>query len=215
MANFTERKTVLLKGGQGERGEAAESDTTLPEDGIIMFDGDTAPTGYEITDAPSPQEPNYNWYYNEAKTLVVREKISDGSFRWYFNNFDTTNAGRTGNTEYYVPPALRRFVLFDYGNETPPVKIDGTWYYYNITRGTNKASGGGATIGFEIRDGYTTPYIIAYHVEYIYKGPNNKAIIESTDFDGSAQYIPGGANSIIVRTSNHAWEEPTFDPYTG
>lgn len=158
---------------------------------------------------------NYKWHYNTDKTLVVREKISDGSFRWYFNNFDTTNAGRTGNTEYYVPSSLRKFVLFDYGNETPPVQIDGTWYYYNIMRGTNKASGGGITIGFEIRDGYTTPYIIAYHTEHIYKGPNNKAIIESTDFDGSAQYVPGGALSAIIRTSNHAWTAPTFDPING
>ena len=52
MANFTERKTVLLKGEQGERGEDAENDTTIPEDGIIMFDGETAPTGYEVTTRP-------------------------------------------------------------------------------------------------------------------------------------------------------------------
>lgn len=107
MANFTEHKTVLLKGRQGERGDTPASDITVPKDGIILYDGETAPTGYEITDAPSPQEPNYNWYYNAAKTLVVREKISDGSFRWYFNNFNVTQTGWVNS----VPSNLTRFIL--------------------------------------------------------------------------------------------------------
>ena len=33
---------------------------------------------------------NYAWYYNDDKTLVVREKISDGTFRWYFNGIKLT-----------------------------------------------------------------------------------------------------------------------------
>lgn len=32
------------------------------------------------------EDPNYNWYYNDDKTLIVRESKADGSFRWYFNN---------------------------------------------------------------------------------------------------------------------------------
>ena len=74
MANFTERKTVLLKSGQGERGEAAENDTTIPEDGIIMFDGSTAPTGYEETTAPTPEPPtpthDYIVNYDFTQSLV-------------------------------------------------------------------------------------------------------------------------------------------------
>jgi hypothetical protein len=73
MANFTERKTVLLKGGQGERGEAAENDTTIPEDGIIMFDGVTAPTGYEETTPPTPPPPpthDYLYYWDFTESLT-------------------------------------------------------------------------------------------------------------------------------------------------
>lgn len=50
--------------------------------------------------------PNYNWYYNDDKTLVVREKISDGSFRWYWNNYDFANPP----IFMPVPDNLTRFI---------------------------------------------------------------------------------------------------------
>lgn len=51
--------------------------------------------------------PQYNWYYNDDKTLVVREKISDGSFRWYFNDFEITQRGWITP----VPSNLSQFIL--------------------------------------------------------------------------------------------------------
>lgn len=51
---------------------------------------------------------NYNWYYNEDKTLVVREKISDGSFRWYFDNFHVTQSDYPFMP---VPSNLQRFIM--------------------------------------------------------------------------------------------------------
>lgn len=47
--------------------------------------------GTKIYFIPTPSEKQYKWYYNEDKTLVVREKISDGSFRWYWNDYNFTN----------------------------------------------------------------------------------------------------------------------------
>ena len=51
---------------------------------------------------------NYAWYYNEDKTLVVRQKLSDNSFRWYFNNYNLQGFDT-------VPANLQRFILNNVG----------------------------------------------------------------------------------------------------
>lgn len=56
--------------------------------------------------------PVYNWFANEDETLVVREKISDGSYRWYFNNFNITS--RSGSF-MPVPSNLQRFATGEKG----------------------------------------------------------------------------------------------------
>lgn len=51
------------------------------------------------------KNPNYRWWTNSDKTLVVREKISDGSFRWYFNLFNVysrTNTPVPSNLTNYI-----------------------------------------------------------------------------------------------------------------
>lgn len=45
-------KTLLLRGAKGDRGETGESET-VPENGIIGFNGSTIPEGYETTTAPT------------------------------------------------------------------------------------------------------------------------------------------------------------------
>lgn len=51
MGNNVLFKTSLLKGPQGDRGEAGEADS-VPVNGILSYDGETIPTGYEETEAP-------------------------------------------------------------------------------------------------------------------------------------------------------------------
>jgi hypothetical protein len=41
----TVEKTILLKGDQGDRGDGT-NDTTVPINGIILYDGDDTPEGY-------------------------------------------------------------------------------------------------------------------------------------------------------------------------
>lgn len=53
MANNILFKTDLLKGPKGDRGDAGES-YSVPINGILAFDGDLLPEGYEDTGAPDP-----------------------------------------------------------------------------------------------------------------------------------------------------------------
>ena len=128
-------KNLLYKGAKGEKGDTGQS-YKIPEGAIIAYDGIDTPEGYEeiestgiyttkkvteigvykasdygvdgFTEFTVDLEINYNWYYNEDKTLVVREKISDGSFRWYFNNF---NVIRSDYPFMPVPSNLQRFIM--------------------------------------------------------------------------------------------------------
>lgn len=45
-------KTVLLRGAQGEKGDPGTADA-MPSDGVIAYDGETVPEGYEEAAAPT------------------------------------------------------------------------------------------------------------------------------------------------------------------
>lgn len=71
-------------------------ETVAQIDDYVLIDNESLGTRKILTkNLKNHATPNYNWYYNDDRTLVVREKISDGSFRWYFDGFTVQN---------YTPP---------------------------------------------------------------------------------------------------------------
>lgn len=48
MPNFIIDKKVIIKGEKGNRGEISGNDTTIPINGIIAFNGEEIPEGYEL-----------------------------------------------------------------------------------------------------------------------------------------------------------------------
>ena len=109
-------------------------------------------------------EPVYNWYYNEDKTLVVREKISDGTFRWYIQNYEI-------NGFMTMPNNLAPFILNSVG---------ANGFMEGYTTSPN------ATIGFY--DNTMRAWSIGL-ASNIY-GTVDSCIIESTDpnLDGNEPY---------------------------
>lgn len=86
MANNVLFKTSLIKGPQGDRGEAGVSQT-VPPNGIIAYDGTTIPEGYEETDEP------------EVLTSLVDEvEVLSGNVSQNTQDLITTNA-RIDNIE--------------------------------------------------------------------------------------------------------------------
>ena len=74
-------KTELIKGAKGDRGEAGQADS-IPTDGVIAFQGETVPDGYEETDPGDV----FDEVYEDIN--AVKDMISD--------EYDTTatyNAG--------------------------------------------------------------------------------------------------------------------------
>lgn len=106
----------------------------------------------------SVKNPVYRWWTNNDQTLIVREKISDGSFRWYFNNVYIPKKPFLS-----VPSNLSRFIK----NRT----IVGEW----VTRDTYKYQ-----VGFYD----STIRLWSEGLWYNIAG-NATAIMESTDSDSS------------------------------
>lgn len=58
----------------------------------------------------SVKNPNYNWFTNQDETLIVRQTIATGAFRWYFKDFEVTS-----DLYMPVPQNLQRFILNSVG----------------------------------------------------------------------------------------------------
>ena len=130
--------------------------------------------------------PNYNWYYNEDKTLAVREKISDGSYRWYFNNYVLTDLYMP------VPDNLQRF-LPQSGMAGCAAWCEG---WYDPDEHPDRVPN--CVIGFYAN----TIRMWSFNLEHNMLGTCNNGVIYDTD------------QSIAYETY-HGYEVPTFDPVNG
>lgn len=167
-------------------------------------------------------EPEYNWYYNEDKTLVVREKISDGSFRWYFNDY--VEAGTplpASDTNHWIPDVLASFFI---QQSSMPITVTDS-QGRNWTCNTVKLMSD-CTIqppsGSPVNGKATLIVGTTFHAQargYSEYGGNLqngtiRAIIESSDMT-NWNLTGSQSNGTAFKTVSHEWEEPTFDPYNG
>lgn len=106
----------------------------------------------------------YNWYYNEDRSLTVRESVSDNSFRWYISNFEIDGY-------MPVPNNLSSFILNSVG---------ANGFMEGYTENPN------ATIGFY--DNTIRAWSIG--LSFNIYGTVDSCIIESTDpnLDGNEPY---------------------------
>lgn len=74
-------KTELIKGAKGDRGEAGQADS-IPTDGVIAFQGEDVPDGYEETDPGDVFDEVYE-DINAVKDMIAEE----------YDNAATYNAG--------------------------------------------------------------------------------------------------------------------------
>ena len=166
-------------------------------------------------------EPEYNWYYNEDKTLVVREKISDGSFRWYFNGY--VEAGTPlpeTDTNHWIPSILASFFIQQSSMPITVTDSRGRNWTCNTVKVqsacTIQTSDGSVNGQAVLIVGSTYNAQARGYNEYstnIQKGIIH-AIIESTDMT-NWDLSGSQANGTAYKNVSHAWEEPTFDPYNG
>ena len=167
-------------------------------------------------------EPVYNWYYNEDKTLVVREKISDGSFRWYFNGY--VEAGTPlpeTDTNHWIPSVLARFFIQQSSMPLTVTDSRGRNWTCNTVKVQSacsiKTSGGTYVNGqANLIVGSTYHAQARGYNEYStnLQAGTIRAIIESTDI-GNWDLAGSQANGTAYKNVSHEWEEPTFDPYNG
>lgn len=167
-------------------------------------------------------EPVYNWYYNEDKTLVVREKISDGSFRWYFNGYEEkSNVLPPQNTDEWLPNNLADFFI---KSASMPITVTDS-RGRNWTCNTVKLMSN-CTIqlpsGSPVNGKATLIVGTTFHAQargYNEYGGNLqngtiRAIIESSDMT-NWNLMGSQTNGTAYNTVTHTWVAPTFDPING
>lgn len=88
--------------------------TAPAADDYLLMDSETNGTQKllvsKIGGGGSVKNPNYNWFTNQDETLIVRQTIATGAFRWYFKDFVVTE-----DLYMPVPANLQRFILNNVG----------------------------------------------------------------------------------------------------
>lgn len=158
-------------------------------DSYVLIDGQTNGTRKILISNLQP-EINYEWVYNTDKTLVVRKKLSDNSFKIWFEGL-VINQIISGQYRYLVPDNL-----ITYAQQMNNVGVA----YTGIDANSNPLAG---TVYFESGSGGV--YYVYGKVtgsNYRLNGTILKGLMYSTDTGNAGNHLS-------------EWTEPTFDPYFG
>lgn len=178
--------------------------------------------GEEYFTEPENIQPNYNWYMNDDQTLAVRVKVSDGSYRWYFNDY--VEAGTplpATDTNHWIPPILSKFFIQQSSMPITVTDSRGRNWTCNTVKVQSACSirtSGGTYVNGQANliVGSTYNAQARGYNEYStnLQSGTIRAIIESTDI-GNWDLIGSQANGTAYKNVSHTWVAPTFDPING
>lgn len=158
-------------------------------------------------------EPRYNWYYNNDRTLVVRENLSDGTYRWYINGFQRDSSSSYGG-RIEITGTLAQFIDF---HHLPPKYVNGTscpWMCLTVPNTGEQAAANSLSFAYNVTNNVYTKYISFQDGTDIHY-----AIVESSDFLKTNYIIASGSMGAFttaqIFADTHPWETPTFDPIYG
>ena len=219
-------KTSLIKGAKGETGETE----SIPLDGVIAYDGDSVPDGYEETEAPGggggggdylpltggnlTGDVSVNLSGDTSKPFVKTDyengAVHINARRGYAIDYKIPKIVRTqtSNTyEYKYPDKSGTFVLvdddnnIDLGNNTIESGVN-----FSLAEGQNNTLDDNWTYACHIEGHHNTVNSSAAHAE----GSNNSAIADSAHAEGrdttaSGQYSHAeGYSTTASGTVSHA-----------
>lgn len=212
-------RTKLLRGAQGARGEAGEADS-VPQDGIIAYDGTNTPEGYE--EITNPDLTALKWLKKVASTpLTAIAKVVD-------------SLAETTNDRYNAPSihAVREAVAEKWGDiypvgaiymsansTSPSVLFGGTWQQikdkFLLACGdtyNNGATGGVAS------NPYTPAGTVGNHTLTINEIPSHSHSVASAKAGTSANVASGSQFSIeeaTVTSGNAGGGQPHNHGFSG
>lgn len=219
-------KTALIKGAKGDTGETE----SIPLDGVIAYDGDSIPDGYEETEAPGGGGGGGDYLPLTGGNLTgdVSVNLSGDASKPYIKTdyangrlHINSNTGysvdykipkivrtQTSNTyEYNYPDKSGTFILvdddnnIDFGNNAIESGVN-----FSVAEGQNNTLDDNWTYACHVEGHHNTVNSSAAHAE----GSNNSAIADSAHAEGkdttaSGQYSHAeGYSTTASGTVSHA-----------
>lgn len=153
--------------------------------------------GYDpviVNVAPDSRDFVYNWIWSADQSIVVRQKISDGSFKIWFKNL-TIDQIISGQYRVLVPDNLQLFAQRMNG-------VGATYEGVDTTGGATTPVTG--YVRFEMVSSAMYVYCTKLGSNYRLNGYIERALMWSS--------MTGNGNNVDLETE---WSEPTFDPING
>lgn len=219
-------KTALIKGAKGDTGETE----SIPLDGVIAYDGESIPDGYEETEAPGGGGGGGDYLpltggnltgdvsvnlSGDASKPYIKTDYANGRLHINSNNGYSVDykipkivRTQTSNTyEYNYPDKSGTFVLvdddnnIDFGNNTIESGVN-----FSVAEGQNNTLDDNWTYACHVEGHHNTANSTAAHAE----GSNNSAIADAAHAEGRDNSASGdyshaeGYSTTASGTVSHA-----------